>query len=233
MIGQDIDIVYMAAGYNYEKLAGITLGSTDMEIPVSQSVDYSYDGDLSATVDFTGSTHSIACQAGTVAINVVGLYTSWVDWALTDSNLAYAPAFSTLGGNVILSADGTYVPTYAYLQTDWRIAPDEADHTLSISGGVLLVHDGSDPFLNTAGDYVVRINYKTPVQAISVSTSGGGGASAADVWAYGTRTLSSGGVTAIQLGLATSTEVGNVEDKIDTLDIKVDETEARVITLTE
>jgi hypothetical protein len=233
MIGQDIDIVYMAAGYNYEKLAGITLGSSDMEIPVSQSVDYSYNGDLSATVDFDGATHTITNQVGTVAINVVGLYTSWVDWALTNSNLAYNPAFITIGGNEISGDDGTYVPTYAYLQDEWSISPDEADHTLAISGGVLLKADGSDPFNDTTGDYVVRINYKTPVEAISVSTTGGGGASAADVWAYGTRTLSSGGVTSIQSGLATSTELSAIDDKIDTLDVKVDDTEARVITLTE
>ena len=52
----------------------------------------------------------------------------------------------------------------------WKISPYEADHTLSVTGGILLVDGGGDPFNDTIGDYVVRINYQQPVQAITVST---------------------------------------------------------------
>jgi hypothetical protein len=77
-----------------------------------------------------------------------------------------------------------------FLTNGWRIRPQEANHTLNVNDGVLVVAGGGDPFVNTLGGYVVRINYSQPVQAITVSTGGGsGGATAADIWAYGTRTL--------------------------------------------
>lgn len=67
---------------------------------------------------------------------------------------------------------GTSVPVYTFLVNSWKVTPDEANHTLSVTGGILLVSGGGDPFNNTAGAYVVRINYQQPVQAITVATGG-------------------------------------------------------------
>jgi hypothetical protein len=84
----------------------------------------------------------------------------------------------------------TAIPTYIFLQNGWRVRPQESNHTLAVGGGILLVDGGGDPFVNTVGIFMVRINYQQPVQAIAISTSGGGsGATAADVWAYGDRRL--------------------------------------------
>jgi hypothetical protein len=75
------------------------------------------------------------------------------------------------------------------------VGPQEADHTLSVNDGILLVSGGGDPFLGTTGDYVVRINYQQPVQAITVNTAGGGGSSytleqiADAVWSSASRSL--------------------------------------------
>jgi hypothetical protein len=44
-----------------------------------------------------------------------------------------------------------------------------------VNDGILLVEGGGDPFVNTTGSYVVRINYQQPVQAITVATGGGSG----------------------------------------------------------
>jgi hypothetical protein len=57
----------------------------------------------------------------------------------------------------------------------WKIKPQEANHTLNINDGILLVNGGGDPFNNTTGSYTVRINYQQPVQAISFATGEGGG----------------------------------------------------------
>ena len=48
-------------------------------------------------------------------------------------------------------------------------------------GHYFLVDGGGDPFVNTSGSFVVRINYSQSVQAITVANGGGGGASAEDV----------------------------------------------------
>lgn len=110
-------------------------------------------------------------------VNVVDLYSRWKDWVLT--NAQYLPAFSPIGGDAIDVSAGTAIPLYAFLINGWKVRPREASQTLNITGGVLLVEGGGDPFLNTLGSYVVRINFQQPAQAIGVS--GGGGSSGA-VW---------------------------------------------------
>jgi hypothetical protein len=86
--------------------------------------------------------------------------------------------FKTVGGDAIDAASGISVPTYAFLLNGWRIKPQEAHHTLSVKDGILLVEGGGDPFINPTGNFVVRINYSQPVQAITVSTGSGSGGTA-------------------------------------------------------
>jgi hypothetical protein len=61
---------------------------------------------------------------------------------------------------------GEIIPLYVYMRNGWRLRPDEADHTLTATDGILLVDGGGDPFVDTVGAYTVRINYKNPVAAI-------------------------------------------------------------------
>jgi hypothetical protein len=97
-----------------------------------------------------------------------------VDWFLTSDNSKYELAMSQVGGNDIDVSAGTKIPPYIYLLNGWKVKPKEANHTLNVTNGVLLVDGGGDPFTNTTGSYIVRINYQQPVQAISFSTGGGG-----------------------------------------------------------
>jgi hypothetical protein len=120
-----------------------------------------------------GETKVITLTAGTTSVSVRDLWSRWVDWFLTGDNSKYLPAFEFVGGNDIDPSQGTYIPIYAFLMNGWKIKPQEANHTLSIGDGVLLVNGGGDPFNNTTGSYVVRINYQQPVQAIAFSTEGG------------------------------------------------------------
>jgi hypothetical protein len=139
---------------------------------------------------FDAAAKLIILSSGTVSMSVRDVYSRWKQWMQTSDNCKYLPAFSTTGGDDIDPSAGTSIPAYMFLTNGWRIRPQEANHTLNVNDGVLVVAGGGDPFVNTLGGYVVRINYSQPVQAITVSTGGGsGGATAADIWAYGTRTL--------------------------------------------
>lgn len=141
-------------------------------------------------ISFNPSTKIISLSSGTVSLDVRDLYSRWKDWVQISDNTKYLPAFRTVGGDTIDAGAGTSVPFYAFLLNGWRIRPQEASHTVNVGGGVLVVDGGGDPFVNTVGSFVVRINYQQPVQAIGYSTSGGGGSSgpdaptiAAAVWA--------------------------------------------------
>jgi hypothetical protein len=122
---------------------------------------------------FDGATKIITLTPGTTTVSVRRLWSDWVDWFLTGDNSKYLPAFTQVGGNAIDPSVGTSIPIYAFLMNGWRLKPQEANHTLTVSDGILLVNGGGDPFNNTTGAYTVRINYSQPVQAITVSTGGG------------------------------------------------------------
>lgn len=126
---------------------------------------------------FNGPSKTITLTAGTTSLSVRDLWSRWVDWLLTADNSKYLPAMSQVGGNDIDAGAGTKIPIYAFLLNGWRLKPQEANHTLNVGDGVLLVEGGGDPFVNTTGPYVVRVNYQQPVQAISFTAGGGGGSS--------------------------------------------------------
>lgn len=123
---------------------------------------------------FNGSSKVITLSSGTTSVVLYDLYSRYKDWLLA-GNAGYALAMSTVGGEWINQSQGTKVPLYLFLLNGWKIKPQEADHTLAITDGTLLVDGGGDPFIDTTGDYVVRVNYQQPVQAIGYSTSGAGG----------------------------------------------------------
>ena len=122
----------------------------------------------------SGPNKVITLSAGTISVSVRDLWSRWVDWFLTGDNNKYLPAFINVGGDDIDIDVGTKIPIYAFLINGWKIKPQEANHTLTIIDGILLVYGGGDPFVNTTGNYIVRINYQQPVQAITVATGGGG-----------------------------------------------------------
>ena len=122
----------------------------------------------------------IILSSGTVSMGVRDVYSRWKEWVQTSDNSKYLPAFSTTGGDPIDVAAGTSIPAYMFLLNGWRIRPQESNHTLKVYDGVLVVSGGGDPFVNTTGSFVVRINYSQPVQAITVSTGGGSGAPTAE-----------------------------------------------------
>lgn len=124
---------------------------------------------------FDGPNRRISLTAGTTLLSVRDLWSRWVEWTLTGDNSKYLPAMKTLGGDDIDLSSGTKIPIYLFLTNDWFLRPQEASHTLNVIDGIVLVNGGGDPFVDTAGSFVVRINYQQPVQAISFATGSGGG----------------------------------------------------------
>lgn len=127
-------------------------------------------------ITFDGPNKLAILSSGTTALDVSELYSRWKDWARTGDNSKFLPAFSPVGGEQIDASSGTSVPLYAFLVNGWRVRPQEASHTLNVTGGVLLVDGGGDPFVATLGTFNVRVSFSQPVQAITVATGGGNGA---------------------------------------------------------
>ena len=125
-------------------------------------------------ISFDGPNKLITLSSGTTVMSVKDLWSRWVDWFLTGYNSKHQVALEQVGGNDIDLIDGTTVPAYIFIKNGWRIRPQEADHTLKVTEGILVVDGGGDPFVDTLGAFTVRLNYQQPVQAITVSTAGGG-----------------------------------------------------------
>ena len=136
-------------------------------------------------------------------LDVKDLWSRWVDWVLSSDNSKYLPAMSQVGGQDIDVSAGTSIPIYIYLLNGWKIKPREANHTLNVINGTLLVDGGGDPFNNTNGAYTVRINYQQPVQAIGVATGGGGGVTAQQIR------------DAMALATADTPADGSIDDKLN------------------
>lgn len=121
---------------------------------------------------FDGPSKTISLTSGTVILDVRDLWSRWVEWFLTGDNSKFIRAFDFVGGETIDQTAGTFIPIYAFIKNGWKIKPQEANHTLNVVNGILIQEGGGDPFLNTLGNYIVRINYSQPVQAITVAVAG-------------------------------------------------------------
>lgn len=133
---------------------------------------------------FDGDTKIITLT--TTTLDVTSMWSGYIDWLALSDNSKYVSAMRSVGGDDIDVGSGTKVPPYIYLVNGWRIRPMESSHTLNVSTGILLVDGGGDPFINTISNWMIRVNYSQPVQAITVNTGGGGGTTAADIWDYPT-----------------------------------------------
>ena len=62
-------------------------------------------------ISFDGSTKTITLSSGTTTLDVVDLWSRWVDWVLTPGdNSKYAIAMDIVGGQDIDTSAGTSIP---------------------------------------------------------------------------------------------------------------------------
>ena len=127
-----------------------------------------------AVYTFNGTTKRVTLAPGAVSLDLVDLHSRWKDWILA-GNAECLLAFSTVGGEI------TEIPLYLFMQNGWLIVPQSADHSLTVTNGILVGQGAADPFTDPAGSYKIRINRQTPGIAIGYSTTGGSGSTAAEI----------------------------------------------------
>lgn len=123
------------------------------------------------SVTFDGPNKLVICAPGTTSLDASQLYEDWKNWVLL-GNAGYLPALRTVGGDPTVGANR--VAAYFFLLNGWRVRPQEAHHTLTVTGS-LVVDGGGNCFVPTVGNYQVQVVQSVPVLAEAVSTSGGGG----------------------------------------------------------
>lgn len=102
-------------------------------------------------------------------VDIKALYSRWKEWAR--SNLNYAPAFSTVGGDPL--GGSRYIAEYFFLKNGWRIQPMQQNHSLKIDGNIAISDSyGGEVVTFASGDYKVIVEYTVPVQAQGIATSG-------------------------------------------------------------
>ena len=130
---------------------------------------------MASKVTFDTVNKLLICKAGVTELDAkTDIYSdSKEDWQTNSDLNKLRFIFRAIGGDE--TSPGETAPLYAFIKYGWRIRPDEADHTLNITNGAILV-DGdteADPFVDTLGDYTVRIRMYVPVKA-TIVTSGSG-----------------------------------------------------------
>lgn len=110
-------------------------------------------------------------NSGVTAINaVVDIYSDAKEDWLTDPALnKFKFPLLAIGGQSI--GGGQAISPYIQFRFGWKIRPDEADHTLTVTGN-LITDDESSPFADVLGDYQVII--KSIVTSNSLTTTGVG-----------------------------------------------------------
>lgn len=137
---------------------------------------------------FNGTTKRITLAATTTTLDLIALHSWWKLWVLA-GNAECLIAFGAVGGDI------PAIPLYLFLKNGWKIVPQSADHVLTVTNGILETSDGSDPFVDPAGAYKIRINRATPGIAIGYTT--GSGVTAQDKTDIAAATLAAAQVTPI------------------------------------
>lgn len=118
---------------------------------------------------FSGTERLVVLDPGVINFDVQDLYSDWKEFTVSGSNLKFAPAFRTIGGDPL--SVGIDAGAYFFLQNqvsgtstgNWRLKPAEADATVSIAGN-LVAQDSTLPLaIPTAGDFTVLLLGLQPI----------------------------------------------------------------------
>ena len=106
--------------------------------------------------------------AGTTSLDVKQEFYSAAknDWRTdTGLNRLRFPILAVGGQNI---GGGQTISPYYQLRYGWKVRPQEVSHELVLTGN-LITDDGTDPFVNTVGNYNVRIKYVVTANSISLN----------------------------------------------------------------
>ena len=105
---------------------------------------------------FDGANKLIIIDNGVTSFSVSDLYSRWKDWFAQSDNSKYETAFAnSVGGNPL--GGGIELGSYYFLQNGWVIRPQEANHTLEVTGNLYPIPDTASLFTGTVGSFQVSI----------------------------------------------------------------------------
>ncbi len=126
-------------------------------------------------VTFNGTDKKIIVNDAITELDVqVDLYSDWKEWSQENDNSKYLPAIRTVGGDPTTGVKS--VAPYFFLTNGWKIRPQEADHTLIITGNLFVDEPGTYGYnltIPTLGDYTVTVVLSTTSDTITVSAGSG------------------------------------------------------------
>lgn len=154
------------------------------------------------------------------------------DWKTDPTlNKLRFPLFEPVGGNPVTPAKS--ISPYYFLKYGWVMRPYEADHTLYIENGYLLIDGGGDPWIKTIGGHTVNVRDSVPADSFVLTASTSiteqdkldianrvwvyatrslttFGSLVSDIWSYSTRTITSFGTLVADIAAAVwDTLIGN------------------------
>lgn len=95
-------------------------------------------------------------KAGITDIDVeVDLYSDWKEEYLLSDNTKFPPAMRAIGGDPITATQNAGATFF--MINGWRIRPQEASHTLNITGNLFTDPAGDSVTVNTLGAFTVRV----------------------------------------------------------------------------
>lgn len=109
---------------------------------------------------FDGPNKIISIGTGVVQFSAGEVYSRWKQWCADGDNAKYDTAFAnSIGGESL--GGGAFVGGYFFLQNGWVIRPQEADHTLQVTGNLFPIPDTAALFTNTLGSFQVVVGMRT------------------------------------------------------------------------
>lgn len=148
-------------------------------------------------VDFDGINKVIYVHPEVTSLDIRSeVYSAWVDWVVLRDNAKFLPSIRYTGFDPI--GGGKYTGDSYFLINGWKLSVDLAKVRVT---GVLFSDDYDTAYYTPE----LLAQYPATVAALvnTVSVAGGSGASAAELWAYSNRNLSTPPPTATEIAQAT------------------------------
>jgi hypothetical protein len=163
-----------------------------------------------APFTFNFQTNLIEIDSGVVDVDCNVLYDAIKLAQASEEGIIYdrigkGSGLDTLG-------PGVQVGITVELLGSWQLYFQPGNYVARVAGGNLIGGPGGDPIAYSAGVQALLIQ-SANATVVTGSGGGGGGATAAEVWTYASRSLTSGGNTAIATAVRTElvTELGRID----------------------
>jgi hypothetical protein len=164
-----------------------------------------------APFTFNFATSLIQVNSGVVDVDCSALYDAIKLAQASEEGIIYDRIGKGSGLDAL--GPGVQVGITVELLGSWQLSFDPGNYVARVAGGNLIGGPGGDPIAYSAGVQALLIQSANATVVTTGGGGGGGGATAAEVWSYATRTLTSGGNSAIATAVRTElvTELGRID----------------------